>query len=288
MIYSMTGYAAGNRDLGTAILSIEIKSVNSRYLDIAFRIGDELRQLEMRLREQVSSAIARGKIDCRVYLQSQSGAVRDSVPNPARLAQLAAQEATVRAALPVAMPLSVADVLRWPGVLTDQLLDPNQLESECVALLAAQLTDLLASRAREGEKLAATIASRVQRMRALVTQVAPMLTPLIAEYRERLAARLREAVAALDEERIRQEVGVFAARSDVEEELARLATHLDEVERVLDKGGAVGKRLDFLMQELNREANTLSSKSVSADITRIAMELKLLIEQMREQVQNLE
>ena len=288
MIYSMTGYAAGNRDLGQAILSIEIKSVNSRYLDIAFRIGDDLRQLEMKLREQISGAIRRGKIECRIYLQSQPGAVRDSTPNPARMAQLAAQEAAVREAIPAAAPLSVADVLRWPGVLVDQQLDPQQLETECVVLMTALLEELLASRAREGARLAETIVSRVARMRALVAEVAPLLPLLLADYRDRLSARLREAVAALDEERIRQEVGVFAAKSDVAEELARLSTHLDELERVVAKGGAVGKRLDFLMQELNREANTLASKSVSADITKIALELKLLIEQMREQVQNIE
>ena len=288
MIYSMTGYAAGNRDLGQAILSIEIKSVNSRYLDIAFRIGDDLRQLEMKLREQISGAIQRGKIECRIYLQSQPGAVRDSTPNPARMAQLAAQEAAVREVIPAAATLSVADVLRWPGVLVDQQLDPQQLEAECVALMMTLLGELLASRSREGAKLAETIISRVARMRSLVAEVAPMLPLLLADYRDRLSARLREAVAALDEERIRQEVGVFAAKSDVAEELARLSTHLDELERVVAKGGAVGKRLDFLMQELNREANTLASKSVSADITKIALELKLLIEQIREQVQNIE
>ena len=288
MIYSMTGYAAGNRDLGQAILSIEIKSVNSRYLDIAFRIGDDLRQLEMKLREQISGAIGRGKIECRIYLQSQPGAVRDSTPNPARMAQLAAQEAAVREVIPAAATLSVADVLRWPGVLVDQQLDPQQLEAECVALMMTLLGELLASRSREGAKLAETIISRVARMRSLVAEVAPMLPLLLADYRDRLSARLREAVAALDEERIRQEVGVFAAKSDVAEELARLSTHLDELERVVAKGGAVGKRLDFLMQELNREANTLASKSVSADITKIALELKLLIEQIREQVQNIE
>ena len=288
MIYSMTGYAAGNCDLGQAILSIEIKSVNSRYLDIAFRIGDDMRQLEMKLREQISAAIRRGKIDCRVYLQAQSGAVRDSTPNPQRLAQLAAQQVVVRGVLPEAMPLSVADVLRWPGVLADQLLDPQLIDTECVALMATLMGELQASRAREGAKLADTIVSRVNSMRALVAEVAPRLPPLLAEYRDRMAARLRESVAALDEDRIRQEVGVFSAKSDVAEELTRLATHLDEVARVIAKGGAMGKRLDFLMQELNREANTLSSKSISADITKIALELKLLIEQMREQVQNIE
>jgi uncharacterized protein (TIGR00255 family) len=154
--------------------------------------------------------------------------------------------------------------------------------------MTALLTELLASRGREGDKLATAIMASVSRMRELVAAVGPMLPPLLADYRDRLSARLREAVAALDEERIRQEVGVFAARSDVAEELVRLATHLDEVARVVSKGGAIGKRLDFLMQELNREANTLSSKSVSSDITNIGLELKLLIEQMREQVQNLE
>lgn len=290
MIYSMTGYAAGNRDLGQAILNIEIKSVNSRYLDIAFRIGDDMRQIEMKLRELISAAIGRGKIDCRVYLQAQSGSgtVRDSVPNPQRLAQLAAQQVAVRSALPEAPPLAVADVLRWPGVLADQMLDPQLIDAECVALMASVIEELQASRAREGDKLADALRSRVEAMRVLVAQVGPMLPPLLAEYRDRLAARLRESVAALDEDRIRQEVGVFAAKSDVAEELTRLATHLDEVARVIAKGGSMGKRLDFLMQELNREANTLSSKSISVDITKIALELKLLIEQMREQVQNIE
>lgn len=288
MIYSMTGYAAGNRDLGRAILSLEIKSVNSRYLDIGFRVGEELRQLEMKLREQISARIRRGKVECRLYLLPQQSGERDATPSAARLSQLAALDAAVRGVLPAATPLSVAEVLRWPGVLADETLDPARIETECMALSTALLDELLASRAREGEKLGATIVSRIARMRELVAAVGPLLPPLLAEYRERLSLRLREAVAALDEERIRQEVGVFAAKSDVAEELARLATHFDEVERVVAKGGAVGKRLDFLMQELNREANTLSSKSISAGITNIALELKLLIEQIREQVQNIE
>jgi uncharacterized protein (TIGR00255 family) len=162
------------------------------------------------------------------------------------------------------------------------------VQSECQLLAASVLEDFTASRVREGAKLAAVILDRVARMRELVARVGPLLPQALADYQQRLANKLREAVASLDEERIRQEIGVFAARIDVAEELARLVTHLDEVQRVVNKGGAVGKRLDFLMQELNREANTLSSKSVSADVTAIALDLKLLIEQMREQVQNLE
>ncbi|MCX8016665.1 MAG: YicC family protein, partial [Rhodocyclaceae bacterium] len=197
-------------------------------------------------------------------------------------------EGEIRAALPNAAPLSVAEVLRWPGVLESEALAPEKLQAECFALCDAVLGEFLASRAREGARLAEALHERVGRMRAAVAKVEPTLPAAIADYSERLAARLREAVAALDEERIRQEIGLFAAKIDVAEELARLGAHLDEVERVLAQGGAVGKRLDFLMQELNREANTLAAKSVSAAVTAVALELKLLIEQMREQVQNLE
>lgn len=288
MIFSMTGYAAGARDLGQAILNLELKSVNSRYLDIGFRVSEDLRSLEMPIREQISARMQRGKVECRAYLQSQENGVRNTTPNDAALARLAAMQDIVRQALPQAQPLSVAEVLGWPGILSRQELSPDQLQTECLALLGQLLEEFLATRAREGEKLAATLRERTARMRELVARVGPLLPQVLGDYQERLSAKLREAVANLDEDRIRQEVGVFAARVDVAEELARLSTHLDEVERVLKKGGAVGKRLDFLMQELNREANTLASKSVSAEITGIALELKLLIEQMREQVQNLE
>ena len=173
-------------------------------------------------------------------------------------------------------------------MLGDQTVAQEVLQTECLALAATALDEFVATRAREGEKLAAMILERVARMRELVAQAEPLLPRALAEYQERLSTKLREAVANLDEERIRQEIGVYATRIDIAEELSRLATHLSELERVLKKGGAVGKRLDFLMQELNREANTLSSKSVSAEITAIGLEMKLMIEQMREQIQNLE
>jgi uncharacterized protein (TIGR00255 family) len=185
-------------------------------------------------------------------------------------------------------PLSVAEILRWPGVLADDSLSTEQLQAEGMGLFAGLLDEFVASRNREGAKLADVLRERAVRMREQVAAVSPLVPLALAAYQERIAAKLREAVANLDEDRIRQEIGVFAAKIDVAEELARLSTHLDELERVLKKGGAVGKRLDFLMQELNREANTLSSKSVSSEVTVIALELKLLIEQMREQVQNLE
>ncbi|MDP1651766.1 MAG: YicC/YloC family endoribonuclease [Rhodocyclaceae bacterium] len=287
-IHSMTGYAALDRDLGTMRLALELKSVNGRFLDLNFRCAEELRLLEMPLREKLAAAIGRGKVDCRLHLQPNNAATQQLTPNFALVQQLAALEAEVRNELTDAAPLSIAEVLRWPGVLATEAISPERLQAECFSLLEAVLAEFLASRAREGARLTDVLRERSARMRAAVAQVEPMVPVAIADYTERLATKLREAVAALDEDRIRQEIGVFAAKIDVAEELARLVAHLSEVERVLAKGGAVGKRLDFLMQELNREANTLSSKSVSAAVTAIALELKLLIEQMREQVQNLE
>ncbi|MDP1733108.1 MAG: YicC/YloC family endoribonuclease [Sulfuritalea sp.] len=290
MIYSMTGYAAASRDLGSAVMNLEIKSVNSRYLDISFRLSEDLRFLEMPLREKITERVGRGKIECRGYLQAQpaQGAARERAPNAALLAELGKLDDAVRGVLPQAAPLSVAEVLRWPGVLGDDSLTAEQLQAAAQELFAKLLDDFVATREREGAKLADVLRDRAARMREQVRAAEPLLPAALAAYRERLSTKLREAVANLDEERIRQEVGVFAAKIDVAEEIARLVTHMDELERVLKKGGAVGKRLDFLMQELNREANTLASKSVSGEVTAIALELKLLIEQMREQVQNLE
>ncbi|MBP9654829.1 MAG: YicC family protein [Rhodocyclaceae bacterium] len=288
MIYSMTGYAVQMRDIGRGVLHLELRTVNSRYLDMNFRIAEEVRLVEPALREMISARLNRGKVDCRLNLLPSTTAAREASLNRALLQQLADLEAGVRDRLPGAAPLSVAEVLRWPGMLGDEAAGADTLQAECAALGKAALDELVATRAREGGKLGAMILDRVDKMRALVAQTAPLLPQALADYRERMATRLREAAASLDEERIRQEVGLFAARVDVAEELNRLVAHLDEVARVVGKGGAIGKRLDFLMQELNREANTLASKSVSTEITAIAVDMKLLIEQMREQVQNLE
>ncbi len=291
MIHSMTGYAAASRDLGSAVLNFEIKSVNSRYLDIGFRIGEDLRFLEMALRERIGERVGRGKIEVRGYLQSQAGqggGARRQTPDAAMLAELGRLQDEVRQSLPHAALMSVAEVLRWPGVLADDSLGAEQLQAAGLELFSGLLDEFVASRNREGAKLADVLRDRAIHMREQVAAVKPLVPVALASYQERLATKLREAVANLDEDRIRQEIGVFAAKIDVAEELARLITHLDELDRVLTKGGAVGKRLDFLMQELNREANTLASKSVSSEVTVIALELKLLIEQMREQVQNLE
>lgn len=288
MIYSMTGYAVQMRDIGRGILHLELRTVNSRYLDMTFRIVEEVRVVEPALREMISGRLNRGKVDCRLNLLPSTTAPREASLNRALLQQLATLQREVRGQLPDAAALSVGDVLRWPGMLGDDQTGADTLQAECATLAKAALDELLATRAREGEKLGGMILERVERMRALVAEAGPKLPQALADYQERMAARLREAAASLDEERIRQEMGLFATRVDVAEELNRLVAHLDEVARVVGKGGAIGKRLDFLMQELNREANTLASKSVSSEITAIAVDMKLLIEQMREQVQNIE
>ncbi len=288
MVQSMTGFAVQTRDLGSVSLHLELRSVNSRYLDLGFRIVDDLRAAEPAIRERISARLGRGKVECRLNLQAGHAAPRSMALNAALLDQLADAQATLRARFADAAPLSVSELLRWPGMLADDSLGFDEMLPAIVALTNAALDDLVATRGREGEKLADMIRERVARMRELVAVATPRMPAVVVEYQERLTAKLRDAVASLDEDRIRQEVALYAQRIDVDEELTRLNTHLDEVERILKAGGAAGKRLDFLMQELNREANTLASKSPATDITGIAMEMKVLIEQMREQVQNLE
>ncbi|WP_374499174.1 YicC/YloC family endoribonuclease [Zoogloea sp.] len=288
MIHSMTGYAVQTRDLGRVALHLELRSVNSRYLDLAFRINDDLRQAEPMLREAITAKLSRGKVECRFNLQAKDNAARDISINGMLLGQLKAAQAAIQAELPQAAPLSVVEVLRWPGVLADDSVTFEAMQPEIAATISIALEELVATRLREGAKLAEMIRGRIAHMRQLVATVQPRVPALVAEYQEKLATRLRDAAATLDDDRIRLEVGLFAQRVDVAEELSRLSTHLDEVERILKVGGSAGKRLDFLMQELNREANSLGSKAMAADMTAIAVELKLAIEQMREQVQNIE
>ncbi|MBI4742582.1 MAG: YicC family protein [Betaproteobacteria bacterium] len=288
MISSMTGYAARTSDLECGALHIELKSVNSRYLDFHFRVCEELRVVEPALRELIGARLTRGKVECRLNFVPATASAQQLNLNAELLDRLKAFDLRVRAEMPQAPPLGVADVLRWPGMFGDGSPDIEALVPAALAVAREALEDFTASRSREGAKLSAVILERVARMRERVHEVAPRIPAAQAAFQEKLRQRLLDAVNAVDDERIRQEVAVFAVRIDVAEEIARLSTHLDEVERVLKSGGASGKRLDFLMQELNREANTLGSKSVVTEVSQTAMELKLLIEQMREQIQNLE
>ena len=288
MICSMTGYAVKTRDIERGTLQLELKSVNSRYLDFHFRVSEDLRALEMPLRELLAARLSRGKVECRLSFNASAARGDQLQLNSDLLTTLQTLNDNVCRQMPEARPLSVNDVLRWPGMFGDQSIDFAAFGPPVLALAREVLDEFTASRGREGEKLATTIVDRVNAMRDIVHRVAPRIPEAQAAYTEKLRQRLTEALGGANDERVLQEVAVFATRIDVAEELARLTTHLDEVERVLKQGGACGKRLDFLMQELNREANTLGSKSAITEVSQASMDLKLLIEQMREQIQNLE
>ena len=291
MILSMTGYATASAELDSGSLTLELRAVNHRYLDIQLRMPDELRCFEGDLRTAITAQLQRGKVECRINYaarSSQSGAVL----NNDLLRQLAAWNMEVRATLPDARSLNVADVLRWHGVLETPTASADELRATLLDLLQNVLQEFSASRAREGEKLKDFLLQRLEKIEVLRSGVMPHVPAAIAAYEQKLITRLRDAMQGAPDgiwdERVRQEITLFASKIDVDEELSRLASHLTEMRRILSHGGAVGKRLDFLMQELNREANTLGSKSVDAEVSRSAMEMKILIEQMREQIQNLE
>jgi len=288
MIRSMTGYAAASADSPRGTLSFELRSVNARFLDLQLRVAEELRPLEPMLRELVIARISRGKLECRVFLNE---GVISQIPqrlNPEAISRLRGLAEEARRAFPEAAPLRVVDVLRWPGVVAEPAADAEKLRAIAERLCRGALDELVAAREREGAKLAASIGERIAAMRRRIEEVAPLVPQSLAAYQAKLAERLREALGTADDDRVRAELAVFAAKVDVDEELERLRAHLGEAERTLKQGGAVGKRLDFIAQELNREANTLASKAASQPLADCALELKLLVEQIREQVQNIE
>ncbi len=288
MIFSMTGYAAQEKSLDNATLILELRAVNSRYLDLHFKLDDNLRSLEPLMREQIGEQLSRGKIECKLNLMARTSTLQAAEIDPAMLQQLAAMQATAQKHFPQSRDLSVADILRWPGVLISEAGGESKLAEEVNALLQEGLQALNASRAREGEKLKALILERLAQIEQLVETVKPLLPTLTQEYQAKLEAKLNDSLKNLDPERLAQELVLFAQRIDVDEELSRLTAHISEVKRILNSDAPAGKRLDFLMQELNREANTLGSKSVAVETTKVSMELKVLIEQMREQIQNIE
>lgn len=302
-LHSMTGYALARRDTAAGTVFLELRSVNSRFLDPQFRISDELRAAEGVLREAITARLSRGKLDCRFYIHRGSQNEAALQLNGALAQQLRELDAQVRRLLPDAEPLSVAEVLRWPGALEEAALNGEEVLVLAQDLVREALDALTLSRSREGEKLKQILFERIDSMEAIAARLTPLVPQLVAAHQQKLTERLTQALAgsgtgegqtgspvsreeALD--RIRQEVTLYGVRIDVAEELARLSAHLAETRHILDAGGPTGKRLDFMMQELNREANTLGSKSAAAELADAAMELKLLIEQMREQVQNIE
>lgn len=288
MILSMTGFAAVAAELPGCSLTVELRAVNHRYLDLQLRLPDELRVLDALLREVLTAELKRGKVDCRIALNHVLPGAASLAVNGERVAQLRDAAAEVLRHAPGSVALSVVDILRWPGVLTEPLLPAAVLAERALALVRQALSELGASRAREGERLKAMLEECCRGIDAQIARVKPRIPALHAAYVDKLGARLRDAGLDPDAERLKQELALFATKIDIAEEISRLSTHVAEVRRVLSAGGSSGKRLDFLMQELNREANTLGSKSVDAELSQAALELKVLIEQMREQVQNIE
>ena len=300
-VYSMTGYATAHgtahrnepgAPVGAPGVALEIRSVNSRFLDLSFKLSDELRAAEPALRDKVMARIKRGKVELRAWIEGRADAGLQA-PTAADLQRLVALQDSVHAWLPQAAPLSVAEVLQAKA---RQPMPTTGLADTLVELLDEALASFIASREREGKRLASSLKERIEQLRALAQQAQPLVPQLVEQQRQRFLERWAEALGSVDgapapdiaRDRALAEATAFAIRIDVAEELTRLNAHLDEITELLRKGKDLGKRLDFLIQELHREANTLGSKSSSLELTRISVDMKVLIEQMREQVQNIE
>jgi len=288
MIQSMTAFARESAITVPGILTVELRSVNHRYLDCSFKLPDALRSLEPRLREKASSALARGKLDCMIRLQSNPAEAGELQIDTARLDALLAATRIIQDRLDTATPVSPLQVLQFPGIYSAQEASEEQLQKEAQTLFSKALENMQQNRQREGSKLAALVLDRLAQVETEVKATRGILPQLLLQQRDRIINRIADLGVDVDQGRLEQELVYMAQRADVDEELDRLDAHIGEVRRTLQKGGPCGRRLDFLMQELNREANTLSSKSQSATTTQNAVELKVLIEQMREQIQNIE
>ena len=299
-IQSMTGFAAVVVPTRSGGLSLEMRSVNSRFLDIQVRMPDELRLVEAGIREALSARLQRGKVECRLNWVKDNHAAPLPRLQTSVLKQLADLENEVRQSLPGAGGFRVVDVLNWPGALEDNSLTTDELRQVVQQATDEALDALIAARLREGARLAAVLTEKIEGMQAVLATLEPRLSEFLQAHADKITARLQESLSKAMEntgthphvqelhDRIRQEVSIHHVRVDVAEELDRLKTHFIEIKRNLKSKGPVGKRLDFLTQELNREANTLGSKSTAIEQTQASIELKVLIEQVREQVQNLE
>jgi len=288
MISSMTAFARELHRGDEGELVWEIRTVNHRYLEVFVRLPEDLRGLETAVRERVGQRLKRGKVDCGLrYRPGAAGSGALSV-NRALTQSLLAASVELGELLGQPAPPSPMELMRWPGVLEEQPKDLSPVQAGALALLDRTLDGLLDTRRREGARLADMMRERCTGMQEHTRQVRARMPQVLQEIRQRIATKLQEAMQQLDEQRLEQEMVLLAQRLDVDEEMDRLATHLDEVVRVLGQGGAVGRRLDFLMQELNRETNTLTSKTSDVEVTRRAVDMKVLIEQMREQIQNIE
>ena len=298
----MTGYAISARESDAGTITLELKSVNSRFLDLQFRMNDDLRSLEPLLREAIMGKVQRGKVECRLSFGRKATSGTSLAINETLLSALAKAQQQVLTQFDQARPLTVNELLRWPGVLSDSEVSEDNLLADVQTNMMTVLDSFVESREREGAALETMLLSRVSDIEEIVQRISPLIPKAIEQFRQKAIDRMQEALGislaegnpttsiSKDEvqDRIRQEVTLYGIRMDVAEELTRLSGHLTETRAILKKGGQVGKRLDFMMQELNREANTLGSKAALKELSDASMQMKLLIEQMREQVQNLE
>jgi len=282
MVRSMTAFSHQESAGDFGALVLELRSVNQRFLDISFRMPEELRSLEPRLRSAISAALSRGKLECNLRYQPPEAGQEELVLDMELVKQISDASREIDRILYDHAPVNSLEILRWPGVMQTRSVDRDSLFAAVSELLDSALTDLIAAREREGEKLAAVIEQRCAAISVIVEQLHTKMPEILSGWREKLQARLQQAGLEVDAERLEQEIVLLANKTDVDEELDRLSMHIEEVRRVLTDKQPIGRRLDFLMQELNREANTLGSKSVHVD------SMKVLIEQMREQVQNIE
>ena len=288
MARSMTAFARQELVKDWGVLTLELRSVNHRYLDISLRIPEEFRSVEPKLRERIAEKLARGKVEVGLRFTRNESSNGDILIDEELVQQIANASRTVDHILYNPEAVSSLDILRWPGVIKTAKLDSNELTKSVLELLDETLKDMLQGREREGEKLAELIQQRCSAIRDVISEVKKRLPEIMQLWREKLLKRIQDASVEVDENRLEQELVIIAQKTDVDEELDRLETHIAEVERVLKSEKPIGRRLDFLMQELNREANTLGSKSIDTETTKASVDLKVLIEQMREQIQNIE
>ena len=287
MVRSMTAFARQNADTEQGRFTWEIRSVNSRYLELHFRLPDDFRDLEPILRDTLKKRLNRGKIEGFLRFHAANAAQGLSV-NAALVEALNQAADQVHAVIGPGNALDALRILEWPGVLEGAAIDTKALQASALAAFEAALSELITAREREGDSLAALIQQRCEECQALSIRADSLMPEAIAAQREHLQKKLDELLDNPDTERLEQEIVLLAQKADIAEETDRLRTHIDEVQAILSRDEPIGRRLDFMMQELNREANTLSSKAIRTDLTRIAVDLKVLIEQMREQVQNIE
>lgn len=285
---SMTGFGRHSRDTPFGELTWEIRSVNHRYLEVSMRLPEEFRAHEVAIREAIAAKVSRGKIDASLRLRANAESLSEIQIDQGALAALSSAIATVRDTIPDTAPPSPLDVLNWPGITARQTDLAEDKSKDVMACLHLAIEDFLQTREREGDKTATMLSERAEQIRQRVQDVKVSRPGVVARQKEKLLAKLDELDLKADPQRLEQEMVFTAQRLDIDEEIDRLDAHLNELGKVLKRSGPIGRRLDFLMQEFNREANTMGSKSNDVDTTGASVDIKVLIEQMREQVQNIE